>query len=79
VLQELRLEEEARLRDDAVLKRTRRAEFDIGWKATEHVPRNEKPLKKLAGVSASHGMVCLSLDETTRTVRASPTLELELP
>jgi len=71
-LRSLREEAEAREREEAALKRSRRAEYDIGWKV-EQIPRGMDLAKELG--CGQQGMFCLALDAETRSVRVVPTIE----
>jgi hypothetical protein len=71
VLQEFEQECEA---EEAALKKTRRAQYGIGW-TPEHIPRNEALAQKLQCPSETAGMCCLVLDEDSQAVRLAATSE----
>jgi len=72
MLRSLQEESEAREKEQAALKKSRRAEYDIGWRA-EHIPRGLELAKGLG--CSHHGMFCLALDADTNTLRVAPTIE----
>jgi len=72
MLQKSKEAEEARQQKDAELKRARREKYAIGWKA-EMIPRNAGPVGKLGCAAQAQGMCCLTLDESTNSVRLAPT------
>mmetsp|Transcript_105598 Transcript_105598/g.256443 ORF Transcript_105598/g.256443 Transcript_105598/m.256443 type:complete len:979 (-) Transcript_105598:108-3044(-) len=74
MLRELRNEEEKRKQDATEEKAERRAEYEIGWKAAEHVPSNAGPAAKLSG-GAPQGMCCLVFDAETRSAGLASTVE----
>jgi len=74
VVEDLRKQDGARLRGDAELKRAKRSEHDIGWKA-ERIPRNAGAARRLQCLPLAQGMCCLVLEPSSNTVRVAPTFE----
>jgi hypothetical protein len=66
LLKEARKENEVRLKRDATEKKARRAEYDIGWKASQ-IPRNEKHCEDLQGLCG------LIWDEESKSVQVMTT------
>jgi len=71
MVQDVRSEAEIRQKKVSIQKSQLRAEFDIGWTAA-HIPSNDGLAKKLIGRDIS-GMVCLTLDEGTKSVSIEAT------
>jgi len=74
MLTDLRKKENARRNKEADLKRSRRAEFDIGWNVAR-ISKNLSVAETMGCLFAPMGMVCLALREETGTVDIVPTLE----
>lgn len=73
LLQGAKQEESRRQEKDAVLKKARRTEYSIGWKASK-IPRNTLSAKAVGCHPIPQGMCCLELMDANR-VRVSPTLD----
>jgi len=73
ILRSLQEEEQARLASEQELKSSRRAEYDIGWKA-DRIPDNAPHASELLG-EAAQGLFCLVIDEDSHKVRVAPTTD----
>jgi hypothetical protein len=74
MVQEMRKEDDARLQAQREQKRTRHEEYGIGWDV-ECIPRNDASAKQLVLQDVPQGMVCIVLDEETKTIGVASTLE----
>jgi len=74
LLRQANKEEKARKRKDAELKRSRRAEYDIGWKV-ERVPWCTGLARKLGSERGEERLYGLVLDEESNTVTVAPTAD----
>lgn len=70
----LRVEDEARRQEDSEVKRERHTEYGVGWNV-DNIPRNAGPAGKLAMREVPQGMVCLVLEESSRSVHIASTVE----
>jgi len=68
MVQDMRSEEKARIQNDRRKKNKQHAAYDIGWKPA-YIPRNDEAASKLAMREVPQGMVCLALDEESRSIR----------
>eukprot|EP00420_Gonyaulax_spinifera_P008137 CAMPEP_0197944480 /NCGR_PEP_ID=MMETSP1439-20131203/125432_1 /TAXON_ID=66791 /ORGANISM="Gonyaulax spinifera, Strain CCMP409" /LENGTH=536 /DNA_ID=CAMNT_0043567735 /DNA_START=52 /DNA_END=1659 /DNA_ORIENTATION=- len=73
MLLNIQKEDKAREQKELALKRERREEFDIGWKA-EHIPSSVSIAAKLEGCSVLRGMCCLVF-QPDGTISIAPTVE----
>jgi len=73
MLQERRKEESSRKNREMALKKSRREEYEIGWKIAA-VPSNVKSAKKLDVGIIPQGMCCLIM-QADDSVRVAPTFE----
>jgi len=71
--QEMRLGEVTRKRKEATLKRSRREEFDIGWKVSA-IPDNKVAAERFGCAVVPQGLSCLVFQEDG-SVRVAPTFE----
>jgi hypothetical protein len=73
MLQKMREDEQKQKESDTLEKRARRAKYGIGWKV-DLVPRNIGLQSRLKDMILSHGMCCLVLQKSSKTVRLAATL-----
>lgn len=73
MLQRLRDDEESRKQKEYLIKKSRRAEYDIGWRA-EVIPNLAVSAAKLGCSIPSQGLCCIAMDDEDR-VFVSSTLE----
>lgn len=69
-----REKENARQQKEKLAKQQQHEEYGIGWKV-DFIPRNEALASKLAMRDVPQGMVCLVLDEDSRSIRVASTVE----
>eukprot|EP00421_Protoceratium_reticulatum_P019196 CAMPEP_0168394328 /NCGR_PEP_ID=MMETSP0228-20121227/19475_1 /TAXON_ID=133427 /ORGANISM="Protoceratium reticulatum, Strain CCCM 535 (=CCMP 1889)" /LENGTH=680 /DNA_ID=CAMNT_0008407733 /DNA_START=53 /DNA_END=2092 /DNA_ORIENTATION=+ len=74
MLRDFKEEEEEHREEAAAEKRSRRMEYDIGWKVAR-VPKNMGPAKMLGCSPVPRGMCCLVYDEAANSIRVSPAVE----
>jgi hypothetical protein len=74
-LRTLNEEESKRQQEQEAMKAKSRAEYGIGWKALEQVPRNAGRVAESEEQPALEGMCCLVLDEETGALGVDSTIE----
>lgn len=74
MVRDMQKEDKARQERERKQKMKRHEEYGIGWNV-EHIPRNDVAAKKLTMLDVPQGMVCIALDETTKSIGLASTLE----
>jgi hypothetical protein len=70
--EDMRKKEEARKLKDMAEKHRQHDEYGIGWQV-RHIPRNQAAASKLAMRDVPQGMVCLVIDDDSRSIRLAST------
>lgn len=74
IVQDMRDEETSRLARDREAKNAQHAAYGIGWNPAS-IPRNDAAASKLAMRDVPQGMVCLVLDNGSRSIRIAAATE----
>merc|ERR1719428_2829134 len=74
-LRTLNDEEIERQKKQEAQKAASRAEYGIGWKAAEHVPRNAGRVAETEEQPAVEGLCCLVVDEESGALGVDTTIE----